>query len=144
MQRFSRSLAHRTPKVHLIAKRVRPRLLSPHRGLYAPRQRLDTIGRHEQCMLKLRGSLPIPRRRRPFILPLDVLLRPLTDHRLNREHVAYLHLTGLVVLIVEDVGRGVEDLALLFARKKEKRERRSKRVSEWAWREAAVCRCRCR
>ena len=96
----------------LIAKRVRPRLLSPHRGLYAPRKRLDTIGRHEQCMLKLRGSLAIPRRRRPFILPLDVLLRPLTNHRLNREHVAYLHLTGLVVLIVEDVGSGVEDLAL--------------------------------
>jgi hypothetical protein len=75
-----------------------------------PRQRLDPIFGNEKRVLKLRRSLAIARRGRPVIRPGDGPRgTAFTNHGFNGEGMSGRHdAVGLVVGIVQDIGRGVE------------------------------------
>jgi len=77
--------------------------------LNLPRQRLHPIRRNQQRMLELRRPPPVPRSRRPIVLPHQITRRPLANHRLDRERVPRRHLPRrLRVAVVQNVGVGVK------------------------------------
>mmetsp|Transcript_2815 Transcript_2815/g.4579 ORF Transcript_2815/g.4579 Transcript_2815/m.4579 type:complete len:390 (+) Transcript_2815:31-1200(+) len=81
------------------------------RGFQLARERLDAARRDEQRVLELGGASTVLGGGGPPVCPVDVLRGALADHRLDGEDVPHLHLARLVVLVVQDVGRRVKDLA---------------------------------
>ena len=97
----------RAPRRALIASAARPASLPRPRvddglvlglppesvgRLDAAGEGLDAIGSDQQRVLELGGALAVARRRGPRVVPLDVTVGPLAQHRLDREDVADLHI----------------------------------------------------
>jgi hypothetical protein len=74
-----------------------------------PRELLHARLGDEEGVLELGGGQAVGGRLGPIIWPRDGLVRAEADHRLDGESVTDSHHSGaLLVLVVEDVGGGVE------------------------------------
>ena len=81
-------------------------------GLQSLSKHLAPALRNQQGVLELSTALAIPSHSGPVIVPKDILIGALVDHRLNSEHMTFLHKAcGFIALVMRNIRGTVEEFA---------------------------------